>query len=200
MNKFFNVLAIAMIVTVIVGCSKSPLTQMDLDAGKEQAKAVEECFKARKIDYSKVPKNSVGYVVMSKQFSDTILAVTGNEPCKSTNMFDVQIAEVQSKNRVVEKAVGVGGDVLTMGIGVAGAVKIVDSISDSTGIKVTGDGNNVSTASEQARIGGSSFANDKSVTGDQSHNTESNPVSDDTSHNTETTSTSSENDSRNTNK
>lgn len=198
-NKVILCILIGTMVLVLVGCGKTPLTQMDLDAGKDQAKAVKECYEGRKIDFTKVPKDVIGYVMMSKQFTDTLLAVTGNEPCKSTNMFDVQIAEVESKNNALGKSIGVGGDVIKMGLGIYGAVEIVGSVADSSGIKVNGDGNNISTATDEAHIGGSSFSTDKSGTGNSESNIESTLTPDEDSHNTTTTPTDSNNSTNSTN-
>ena len=99
------------------GCSKTALTQLDIDAMDNQAKAVKACHDARKIDLAGVPKEAVGYVLMSKQFGDALLAVTGNDPCKVTNAFDVQISEVESKNKALTNA---SGNVLNLGQWIVG--------------------------------------------------------------------------------
>ena len=124
-------------VLFLSGCAKSDLTQLDLTANNDMAKATKACYEARKIDLTGVPKDAIGYIVMSKQFGDALLAVTGNDPCRSTNVFDVQIAEVQAKNKSLQ--VGTG-NILDLGKWVVGGV-VATAGFDAMGDTATGNAN-----------------------------------------------------------
>ncbi len=110
MKSTIVIISMVCVALIFGGCSKTQLTQNDLTANNDQAIATKACYDARKIDYTNVPKDAIGYIVMSKQFSDALLAVTGNDPCQSTNVFDVQIAEVESKNRALTGGFSVAGN------------------------------------------------------------------------------------------
>ena len=129
MKKIISIMAILCVALLMGACGKTALTQVDLDAGKEQAKAIKACYDSRTLDITGVPKEAIGYVVMSNQFSTALLSVTGNDPCRQTNMFDVQIAEVESKNKALSSGLGVvgqvgmfyiGADVIKAGFSAAG--------------------------------------------------------------------------------
>lgn len=164
-----KVLSCILIVSMVlmVGCSKTQLTQTDLTMSEKQAEATKACHEARKIDFTGVDKEAVPYILMSRQFSDALLAVTGNEPCKTTNAFDVQIAEVNAKNGALEKGLGVAGNVGMFFIG-ADVLK--------TGFEAAGD---TFSASDQGSVGVSqtntNTANSESfntaTSTDDSHNT-----------------------------
>jgi len=161
---------------------------MDLDGNKEQAKAVKACYESKKLDLTGVPDEAIGYIVMSNQFSNTILAVTGYDPCKSTNMFDVQIAEVKAKNDVAGRTVSGVVDLASIGLGIWGTVQVVESISDGAGIKVNGDGNATTFGKDQADVVGGSPYVDKSGSGNSKSNVDSTFTSEEDSRNTTTTS------------
>lgn len=140
------------VMMLFAGCSITPLAQLDLDAMSQQQATVKACHDARKIDLTGVPKDAVGYVVMAKQFGDALLAVTGNDPCKMTNAFDVQIAEVKAKNETFSKGLGVastlgmmmvGADVLNTAFGVAGGSF---TATDSASINTSFDSGNTANA------------------------------------------------------
>jgi hypothetical protein len=91
-----------------------------------------------------LPPAERGYVIMymaqGEQIARAVAAATGHEigPCRTTNMFDMQIKEIEAKNKVAEKAVDVGGDLLRWGL--AGAVLHSTAKSaGNTAVAVGGD-------------------------------------------------------------
>lgn len=147
MKRILTVLSVLIIAVVLAGCSKTPLTTNDLSANDKVADAVSACHEARKVDLTGVPEAAIGYVVMSKQFGDALLAVAGIDPCKVTNAFDAQIAEVESKNKTVSNVSGsvgnlgmvfIGADVLKTAFGAAGNTY---TSSDNSRLSATNESN-----------------------------------------------------------
>jgi hypothetical protein len=137
---------------LFTGCAKTDLTKIDLDAMKQQQKAVTACYEARKIDLKGVPKDSIGYIIMAQQ----LVSALGNDPCKSTNAFDVQIAEVNAKNRALSSATGnvinlgqwiVGGSVAKAAFGAMGDT-VTASDSASASMSSTANNESYNTATE----------------------------------------------------
>jgi len=212
MKKFISLLCIGIISVgslMMSGCSTTPLSQGQIDLQESAYTAKTSCYQRLQIRdqrlttmLGRVPKDQIALVLVLTQMQDSnkqLMAIaTGNssDECSTgTTAFDVQIAEVESKNAVVGKAVGVTGETIKMALGVYGAVEIVGSVADASGIKVIGDSNSVSTATDNAHIGGSRFNTDKSGTGNSGSNIDSNLTSEKDSRNTITT----EADNRNTN-
>ena len=97
------------VIWLLTGCGKTALTQADVDLSARAQDAQVACYKAKKLDLSKVPETAIGYVVISKAFSDAMLAMAGKEPCQSTNAFDVQVAEIRNQDSALDWVVGIGG-------------------------------------------------------------------------------------------
>lgn len=179
------------------GCGKTPITDNDMAVQDKVTATENKCWDAQKPVYDGLSAETVALLEMSRNNNTAILAIVGKSPCRKVGVFEVQIAEVESKNKVLGKGVGVAGDVLMMGIGVKGAVDMVDSVADASGIKVGGDGNTVTYGQDQAKIGGSSSYVDKSGSGNSQSNIDSTFTSEKDSRNTSTV-TSTPTDSNNT--
>lgn len=116
---------------------------MQAHQATESARA--ECYKAlasqRLPDLSGVAADQQGLVMLAlaqnKTMESVVMALSGNavDPCGGTNVFDAQIAEVQSKNRAVSKVTGGFWDTVKAAIWpVTGAVvlsKAFDNAGDT---------------------------------------------------------------------
>ena len=120
-----KLLSVVLSIFFLAGCSKTPLTAIDLSAMDKQAAAMKACHEARNVDLSGVSQQAVGYIVMARQFSDALLAVTGNAPCSTTSAFDVQIAEVEAKNKTATAATGEIASFGKFFVGAAAATSIL---------------------------------------------------------------------------
>jgi len=156
MGKIITVGCGIIIMWLMLGCGKTELQQVDLSAMTQQAKAQKACYDARKLNLTGVPKEAIGYAVMAKQNSDLILAVLGKDPCAGTNAFDVQIAEVESKNKAISSGLGsltdigmwyIGGEVIKSALGGMNSYN-VDGQFNSLGVTNEVDSRNTAIAND----------------------------------------------------
>jgi len=136
-------LVILALCIALTGCSARKVTEIDLEAHRSTEIAKEACYKSRALDLIGIPLEAIGYVVMSKNFSDTLLAISGNDPCSTTNLFDAQIAEVKAKNATVTSSLSSITDLTKWGLGFWASTEWVSSIASAGGIVFSGDGNQI---------------------------------------------------------
>ena len=129
-------------VTGLVGCSAHAPTQREVTAHEKTEAARSACYDAvraketaKATTLMQVPMEERGYVVMflnqGDQITQAVAAATGHtiDPCRATNLFDAQIAEVVAKNKTVSET---GGKVLGLGKWIVGGLT-VDSALDKIG-------------------------------------------------------------------
>ena len=158
MKKMFTMISIGIISLIMIGCSSTPITMAQLDINDSQERSRIECYKSLKeaqLERTKalsfIPKDQLALVLVLDSMQSNNLVMMGMatgknyDPCGSgTNVFDVQIAEVNAKNGSLQSVTGGFVDIAKIGLAVWGATEIVDSISGaSSGLAIAGDGNTV---------------------------------------------------------
>jgi len=124
------------VIFVLAGCGAKDITNHDVNIAGLQAQAAVDCRKSRQIDLSLVPKEHRAFAVMAQQQSETMLLLTGHDPCGQTNVYDSQIAEVRAKNETIK---GLGGSVVNFGFAWLGA-GVLDTALKEAGDAYTSSG------------------------------------------------------------
>lgn len=137
---------------MLAGCSVTQPNQAALVAHAKTEEARQVCYKtmaeSNKAFYNsiaKLPKDKQTLVLLLKQQGDTLRTVvagikgTSMDPCRATNLFDAEIAEVKSKNDAVKAAIPVVGSVATTGIATYGIVEFGKTAIRGAGDEVTID-------------------------------------------------------------
>ena len=156
MNKI-KYFVLACICVTLCSCSVSPLTQGQIDIQKSAETAKVACYNSQaekentiSTNMAFVPQEQIALVLVMTQMQESnkqMMAIaTGNtyDPCATgTTAFDVQIAEVESKNKALSTtSTGLFG----LGKWVVGAwagTEIIDSIATAGAITIAGDGNSL---------------------------------------------------------
>jgi len=127
--KKISILLILMMTLVLMGCGKTALDANDVKVMKELTISQKDCYASRKLDLTGVPDAAKGYAVISYQNTNLVLGILGKDPCRVTNAFDAQIAEVKAKNEVLKDLSGkalnaslgyIAGEVIKTGLTEAG--------------------------------------------------------------------------------
>lgn len=177
-HTILSILAIAF----LSSCGKTQLEQIDLNAMEKQAMAQKACYDSRKLDLRGVPKEAIGYAVITKQNADLMLAVLGKDPCASTSAFDVQIAEVQAKNKALSSGLSsltdigmwyIGGEVIKSALSGMNSYHVEGQFNE-LGVENHVDSGNTATSNKDS---GNSFSyQDSLFDSNQSNFDQNNPI------------------------
>ena len=151
----------------MIGCSATPMTQVQADLSAKQFDAQVACYERLKEQdaqisrvISVVPEDQVALVLVLQQVQENNKALmsiaTGNEynPCSTgANAFDVQIAEVTEKNKALSSGVSSGAGAFKWLVGGL----TISSVADKIGGTAISAGGNVETnanSKNSAVVGG----------------------------------------------
>ncbi len=153
-----KVLAVIIGTLLLAGCSVTQPNTNAVTAHMKTEEARKECYRSIALSndsfyraVSELPEDKQMMVLMMRQQADTLKTVvaglkgTSMDPCEATNLFDAQVAEVQSKNDAVKSVVPVVSNVFTTGIITYGAVEF-----GKEAIRGAGDQVNVSNHSSMS--------------------------------------------------
>jgi hypothetical protein len=159
---FKQICAILSVCAVLAGCSATPLTHEQVVLHQQQEISRSHCYdrlSTRDIELTKaiaqVPKDQIALVLVLTQMQESnrqmLAMATGKnaDPCAmGTNAFDVQIAEIRSKNHAVESITGNVFEFGKWGLGAWAVGKAVDGMGDHIGgdynaNSVSGKGNTI---------------------------------------------------------
>lgn len=184
---------------LVYGCSATPLTSNQINLQKSAYDSKTACYDMLKSRenvintyISQVPKDQIALVLVLTQMQENnkqLMAIaTGNsaDPCDiGTTAFDVQIAEVEAKNKVVGN---IGGNITNLGKFIAGSIAVInvsDDLSKAKGSTTIGDGN---TIDSYKSTNGSTTSSDNVLSGDNA-NMPSNGTNTETNNNDNSVST-----------
>jgi hypothetical protein len=130
------------VILLTAGCAAHETTQFEVTANADVEESVADCQRsladiamAEATVIRAVPSNKRDTVtliyLMQKNNVDLVAAATGHSanPCKQTNMFDAQIAEVKAKNDALKST---SGNVLNLGQWIVGGTTIA-ALADKIG-------------------------------------------------------------------
>ena len=157
MRKLFSIAVIGCVALIMAGCGATPLTteQTTLHNNMEitkrscyQGMAVVEAQRMKAL--GSIPKDQLALVLVLTQVQEQNKAMmamaTGKsyDPCGSgANAFDVQIAEIEHKNRSLGRTIDLGQWIA----GAWAATEVIDSIAGVGAMTLSGNGNSVTSTS-----------------------------------------------------
>jgi hypothetical protein len=163
MKKWTNMLLLS-IILLIGGCSAHQPTTTEITANKDVTMAQTECYRMRTAEaqrfvaqLTQIPPESRMIVVMlhnqGEMTKEIVSAATGHniDPCKSTNIFDAQIAEVVAKNKAVSDTTG---KLTHLGTWIVGGMT-VSSVADKIGGEIVNSYNSGSEINQNSKNAGS---------------------------------------------
>jgi len=161
---YFKRALLCLVTMSLIGCSAHEPTNMEIQANRDVTVAQSECYRMRTAEVqrfvaqlSQVPPEQRMVVVMlhnqGEMTKEIVAAATGHhiDPCKSTNIFDAQIAEVKAKNKALSDTTG---KLTNLGAWVVGGLTI-SSVMDKAGSDIVNSYNSGSEVNQNSKNSGS---------------------------------------------
>ena len=168
---------------ILASCSAKDITEFDVAISKNQTKAMLECMSKRKPDLTGVSKEHMAFVLMSWENGERMMALMGKHPCmQGTNVYDAQIAEVQSKNKALSSGLGsltdlgmwyIGGEVIKSALSGMNSYHVEGQFND---LGVENHVDSANTATRNDNSGNTTSVNDSPSDSNINEINQANPI------------------------